>query len=421
VPAVESTRRQVAPPTDELVAWLQLLETPRLGRQAARRLLAAFGSPQGVLSAGLQAWGSLIDASQARALAHPAPDLADLVRRTIDWLTVSTEHHVMVLGDAAYPAALLESPDPPLLLYAVGRMELLQRPALAVVGSRHPTPQGREIARAFARELCAAGLSVASGLALGVDAAAHEGALDGSGEADGTVAVGSAGASTIAVVGTGLDQVYPRSHRALAGRIAAEGLLLSEFSLGTPPLAQNFPMRNRIIAGLTQGTLVVEAALQSGSLITARLASEAGREVFAVPGSIHAVQSRGCHALIRQGATLVETVDDILAELRLGPDPRHTPRTQASTSQGDTSGAKGSRISSTRRHQLPLLETPVNASDAPDDAVLQALGWSAATLDVLQIRTGWSTSDLTVRLLTLELDGRIERLPGEIFQRIARA
>ena len=183
-----------------------------------------------------------------------------------------------------------------------GRIELLQAPAVAVVGSRNPTPQGLDNARAFAAHLSQAGWVVVSGLALGVDAAAHEAALAG-------------GAGTIAVVGTGLDVVYPGRHRALTARIAAEGLVVSEFAIGTPALAENFPIRNRIIAGLARGTLVVEAAVQSGSLITARLAAEAGREVFAIPGSIHSPTARGCHALIKQGAKLVESAADILEEL----------------------------------------------------------------------------------------------------------
>ncbi|MEY4748546.1 MAG: DNA-protecting protein DprA [Pseudomonadota bacterium] len=397
-----------------------MLETPRLGRRAARRLLAAFGGPQEVLRAGSAAWVGMIDPSLGQALAHPSAELARLIRRTLDWLATSAEHHVLVLGDPAYPVTLLESPDPPLLLYAVGRAELLQRPAVAMVGSRHPTPQGRETAKAFARDLGRAGLTVISGLALGIDAAAHEGALD-SLVATGSVSDAACAASTIAVVGTGLDQVYPRSHRALAARIAADGLVVSEFSLGTPPLAQNFPMRNRIIAGLAQGTLVVEAALQSGSLITARLASEAGREVFAIPGSIHATQSHGCHALIRQGATLVESVDDVLAELRLGPQlgSPQRPLSPAASAGAPLTGESRPRLADSADQAGPQLCVPT--SDEADDDVLQALGWSAATLDVLQVRTGWSTSDLAVRLLTLELEGRVERLPGELFQRIAKA
>ncbi len=284
---------------------------------------------------------------------------------------------MIALGDATYPHALLESPDPPLLLYAIGRLELLHAPALAIVGSRHASVQGRQNASAFAAHLGGAGFTIVSGLALGIDGAAHEGAL------------GSAG-STIAVVATGLDQVYPRRHLALAGRIAAEGLLLSEHPLGTPPLRENFPQRNRIIAGLTRGTLVVEATLQSGSLITARLAVEAGREVFAIPGSIHSPQSKGCHALIKQGAKLVETAQDVLEELGVTAAP------------GPASGG---------------------AEPAPQrpDPLLDAMGHDPIVLDELIARTGWSAAELAAKLLDLELAGRIERLPGQRFQRIARA
>ncbi len=283
---------------------------------------------------------------------------------------------MIALGDAAYPHALLESPDPPLLLYAIGRLELLHAPALAIVGSRHASVQGRQNASAFAAHLGGAGFTIVSGLALGIDGAAHEGAL------------GSAG-STIAVVATGLDQVYPRRHLALAGRIAAEGLLLSEHPLGTPPLRENFPQRNRIIAGLTRGTLVVEATLQSGSLITARLAVEAGREVFAIPGSIHSPQAKGCHALIKQGAKLVETAQDVLEELGVATAPAPASATE------------------------PVLERP--------DPLLDAMGHDPIVLDELIARTGWSAAELAAKLLDLELAGRIERLPGQRFQRIARA
>jgi DNA processing protein len=341
-------------------------------------------------------------------LQTPPDDLAPLVDRTVAWLAQAADRHIVVLGDPWYPAALLESPDPPLLLYAIGRLSLLQRPALAIVGSRHPTAQGRETAQAFAGELARHGITVVSGLAAGIDGAAHEGALAvGKRPENIALADGDIAGSTIAVIGTGADRVYPRTHHALAQQIAERGLILSEFSLGAPPLAQNFPQRNRIIAGLTLGTLVVEAALQSGSLITARLASEAGREVFAVPGSIHAPQSRGCHALIKQGAKLVEGLDDILAELRLARAPMSDATQPLSPQESDAAEAIASPVS------------PPSGTVA--DKLLTALGWSPATLDVLQLRTGLSTSDLALHLLTLELDGHVARLPGELFQRIVRA
>jgi DNA processing protein len=357
---------------EELGAWLTLLDTPQLGRGTARRLLAALGSPQAVVAAPASTLRELAGPAIAEALR--AQDSSALVARTVAWLESAPGRDVVPLGDPTYPPLLLEAADPPLLLYIQGRAELLHSPALAVVGSRNPTPQGRENARAFAAALSEAGFTIVSGLALGIDAAAHEGGLAGRG-------------STIAVVGTGLDRVYPRSHLALAHRIAEGGLLLSEFALGTPPLAQNFPMRNRIIAALARGTLVVEAALQSGSLITARLAAEAGREVFAVPGSIHSPLARGCHALIQQGAKLVLGAQDVLDELR-------PPAARAAAAPP------------------PPAETA--------DPLLDAMGFDPIGLDALSARTGWAAAELNARLLDLELDGRVARLPGQLFQRLAR-
>lgn len=360
---------------DELAAWLTLIETPRVGRESARKLLAAFGSPHAAVAASAAARREIVGSAAADALGASPDTLAPLISATVQWLTAETEppRHVITLGDPRYPQALLQTADPPLLLYAQGRVELLQRPAVAMVGSRNPTAQGRDNARAFAAALSGAGLTVVSGLALGIDGAAHEGALQGPG-------------STIAVVGTGLDRVYPRQHHSLSHRIAREGLMLSEYALGTPPLAANFPLRNRVISGLAQGVLVVEAALQSGSLITARLAAEAGREVFAIPGSIHSPQSRGCHALIRQGAKLVDSAQDVLEEL--SPGHTHSPSPQA--------------------------PEPADA-----DPLLEAMGYDPVALDALVARTGWSPHQLNVRLLELELLGRVARLPGQLFQRVA--
>ncbi len=360
----------------ELVGWLRLTETPGVGREAARRLLAAFGSPEAVLAASTEDRRQVVSAAAAVALARPGEHHGTLLASTLAWLKADDRHQLVCLGEPDFPAHLLETADPPLLLYASGRLELLHRPSLAVVGSRHATAQGRENARSFAEQLGQAGLTIVSGLALGIDGAAHEGALDTPG-------------GTIAVVGTGLDQAYPRRHAALAQRIAAQGLLVSEYSLGTPPLRENFPQRNRIIAGLTRGTLVVEATLQSGSLITARLAAEAGRDVFAMPGSIHSPQAKGCHALIKQGAKLVETVQDVLDELGLPHGPT-TP--EVSALQGE----------------------------AAPNPLLDAMGYDPITLDELVSRTGWSAAELNARLLDLELAGRIERLPGQRFQRLAR-
>jgi DNA processing protein len=363
---------------DELAAWLRLIETPNLGRESARKLLSAFGSPQAIFDATANARREVVGPGAAESAATPPATLDTLLEATLAWLHAeATEARTAItLGDPDYPAALLETADPPLLLYAQGRVALLRTDSVAVVGSRNPTHQGIDNARAFATHLSRAGLTVVSGLALGIDAAAHEGGLDGA-------------ASTIAVVGTGLDRVYPRRNLALAHRIAGQGLILSEYALGTPPLAPNFPIRNRIIAGLSRGTLVVEAALQSGSLITARLAIEAGRDVFAIPGSIHSPQARGCHLLIKQGAKLVDSGQDVLDELKL-PGP--------AASYG---------------------EKPAPAPGAPEP-LLETMGFDPVTLDALVARTGRSPSDLNTHLLDLELDGRVARLPGQLFQRIAR-
>ncbi len=363
---------------DELGAWLRLLETPGIGRATARRLLAAFGSPQAAIGASSAARGEVVGRAAADALAGSSDAAQALCTATLAWLAAPAPEprDVITLADSRYPQLLLETADPPLLLYAQGRIELLQADAISIVGSRNPTPQGLENARAFGAHLSAAGLTVISGMALGIDAAAHEGGLE-------------AAASTIAVVGTGLDQIYPRRNRLLAGRLAAQGLIVSEFALGTDPLRAHFLIRNRIIAGLSRGTLVVEAALQSGSLSTARMAAEAGREVFAIPGSIHSPLARGCHALIRQGAKLVESAQDILEELRLG--------------------------------QPAPAAAPTETAPAAADALIDVLGFDPVGLDALVARTGWPAAELNIRLLELELEGRVARLPGQLFQRVVHA
>lgn len=366
---------------DELGAWLRLLLTPGVGNATARQLLAALGGPHQVFEQPPAVLASLVGPRLADALLTPPPDCASQLNTTWAWLQADPAHHVLSLADAAYPLDLLQMPDPPTLLFVHGSLAALAHPQrVAVVGSRNPTPQGQLNARQFARSLGQAGVCVVSGLALGVDGAAHEGALD-------------AQAPTIAVVGTGLDRVYPARHKALAHRIAASGALVSEYPLGTPPMAPNFPKRNRLIAALGQGTLVVEAALQSGSLITARLAVDLGRDVFAIPGSIHSPQSRGCHALIRQGAKLVESAQDVLEELHVMP----------------------SAAASTFTDEPPELPAPGDA------ALLAALGHDPVSLDALQARTGWPTAQLQAALLELELVGEVGRLPGGLFQRLGRA
>lgn len=370
----------------ELSAWLRLLHTPLVGREAARRLLAAFGSPEGVFGADPAARRAVIGTPIAAGLDQPVDGHDARVDASLAWRDAGTAESPrtwLTLGDAAYPEALMQTADPPLMLYAQGRLACLATPMLAIVGSRKPTPQGLEAARAFAEGLARSGWTVVSGMALGIDGAAHEAALD-------------TGAPSIAVVGTGLDRVYPARHRALAHRLAMHGLLLSEFPLGTHPLAGNFPQRNRVIAGLARGTLVVEAALQSGSLITARLAAECGREVFAVPGSIQAPQSRGCHLLIKQGAKLAETVEDVLEEFDPGarPPPSRQPAVGADGDAAD--------------------------DDSADNSLLSALGHGPVSLDALLARTGMPVQALGAALLELELAGQVARLPGQLFQRVGQ-
>ena len=384
---------------EELAAWLRLELVPGVGLVSARRLLAAFGLPTAIFAQSVRALESVVSEAQAQALTQVPEQLADLLETTWTWLqTEPLQRKVLTLGDPLYPQSLLHMEDPPLLLYAMGPSELwaagglnaASDRCLAVVGSRNPTPQGATNARQFSLALAQAGLTIVSGMALGVDGAAHEGALEGASTSQ---------LATVAVVGTGLDRVYPKQHRVLAHRIAQRGILLSEYALGTPPLAANFPRRNRILSGLSRGTLVVEAALQSGSLITARLASEQGKDVFAIPGSIHSTQSRGCHALIKQGAKLVESAQDVLEEIHWLGNAK-----LASDLIADSAG-------SARAEGIFDTETPL----------LQALGFDACSLDALQARTGIATPALQAGLMELELLGQVARLPGGLFQRLGRA
>lgn len=380
---------------DELAGWLRLLLTPGIGNASARRLLALFGLPHAVFTQSASALQQAVTPAQANALRQVPAELGPQLDTTAAWLaqTSTAPRQLITLGDTRYPAALLAMEDPPLLLFALGQIDrwpASQARSIAIVGSRSPTPQGEANARQFGKDCAQAGLTVVSGLALGVDSAAHHGALDGAELAPERLA-------TIAVVGTGLDRVYPKRNLALAHQIAQQGLLLSEYLLGTPPLPGNFPKRNRLIAGLAQGTLVVEAALQSGSLITARLASEQGKEVFAIPGSIHSAQAHGCHALIRQGAKLVENIQDVLDEL----PTFNAPHLIASTA--DVACVNGINDINTIEHPL-----------------LAALGFDPVGLDALQARTGLETAQLQVQLLELELDDQVARLPGGLFQRMAK-
>ena len=422
---------------DDLAAWLRLSVTPGIGAAGKRHLLAAFGLPARIFAATPAALAATVTPSQAQALGVCPPGLEALLEATWRWLAEDPgQRAVLTLADPRYPAALLQTDDPPLMLYAMGAAlaTLSGRPcddsghvgtgitwpaAIAIVGSRNPTPQGELNARQFARSFAGSGLSVVSGLALGIDAAAHEGALEGALEYAGRPEAlsphahpGSARAAwaTMAVVGTGLDQVYPSRHRELARRIARCGLILSEYPVGTPPLAHHFPRRNRIISALGRGTLVVEAAMQSGSLITARYALEQGREVFAIPGSIHSTHARGCHALIKQGAKLVETAQDVIEELGVW-EPH--PRTPAPAGQRQAAADPG-------RAPQPAADTsPIEggALDTERQALLHALGFEPLSLDVLVARTGQKPARLQALLLELELAGLASRMPGGLFQR----
>jgi len=345
--------------------WLKFILTPGLGSEGQRKLLQVFGSPTAVLQQPHSTLNQYVRQPVARAIAEGVDEA--VLASTANWLE-DPLNRILTVADADYPQALLNIPDPPLLLYVKGRLDLLNTASLAIVGSRNATTQGLRNAEAFAKSASEAGLSVVSGLAQGIDAAAHRGGLQ------------AAGAS-VAVVGTGLDKVYPASNRELAHQLAQQGCIVSEFPLGTPPLPANFPRRNRIISGLSLGCLVVEASLQSGSLITARMALEQGRDVFAIPGSIHSPQSKGCHSLIKQGAKLVESAQDILEELGY-------------------------------HHQ------PIAADPSTEHPLFDHLGFDPVDTETLSQRSGLTVAELSAILLRLELEGAIAPLPGGRYQRI---
>lgn len=387
---------------ESLAAWIRLSLTEGVGPQTARELLSRFGLPEDIIGAGFPALQKCVPEKMAYALSGaPSEAMQQQIERTLAWADIDG-NHVLTLADDSYPKALLSIPDPPPLLYAKGRIALLSRPALAIVGSRNATVQGMQNAERFAHTLSASGLTVVSGLALGIDAAAHLGALGAKAAqaAPGTPATpaasGEAG-STIAVTGTGLDLVYPARHHALAHRIAIEGCLLSEYPLGTQAMASNFPRRNRLISGLGMGVLVVEAALHSGSLITARSATEQGRDVFAIPGSIHSPLSKGCHQLIRQGAKLVESAQDIMEELRWQQPAAALP---APSDTGTTRDAAG-------------------ADDEPLARLFALAGHDPVSIDQLIARSGMRAADIQAALLTLEMQQRVELLPGGQYRRLA--
>lgn len=363
---------------DEHASWLRLLLTPGIGPAAARRLLEAFGLPEDVFAAGRTRIAAVLDAPHAAALLAADDEREARIAATLDWAR-GDDSHLITLPDPRYPKPLLQIGDPPPLLYVRGCPDALSKDLLAIVGSRHATPGGEANARDFARALADEGLTICSGLARGIDGAAHRGALEGR-------------AGTIAVVGTGIDRVYPAAHRDLARTIAQRGAIVSELPLGTEVRRASFPRRNRIIAGLSLGVLVVEAASQSGSLITARHAAEYGRDVMAIPGSIHSPVARGCHRLIREGAKLVESVEDVLAELRRqmrGPAGAQTVRSEA---------GRG-----------PKRSVEAAASGPAASAVLEALGWDPVDPDTLATRCAMGAGDVAAALLELELAGLVER------------
>jgi DNA processing protein len=384
-----STMEQTAN-QQELSAWLRLMLTDGVGNTTARKLLSTFGLPLAIFEQPITALGQVVSERQAQALQRKPEGLDKQVLLCNEWLALDARtdyrtRRIVTLGDALYPSALLTLPDPPLVLWLLGRIDLLEAhgwpAAISMVGSRNPTQQGDKNAFAFANSFVDAGLCVVSGMALGIDAAAHSGALHGSPDS----------LLTIAVVGTGLDRVYPKQNLELAHRIADHGLVVSEFPLGSPPTAANFPKRNRLIAALGLGTLVVEAALQSGSLITARECLEVGKDVFAIPGSIHVAQSKGCHALIKQGAKLVESAADVLEELRI-----------------PTAGQAGRGLQGTPGFQI----SPAHSQHP----LVLAMGFDPVSFDVLQARVDMEASTLQVQLLELELDNVIIRVPGGLYQ-----
>ena len=355
-------------------AWVRLNFEPGLSLVKKHQLLSLFSSPLALYQAPPDTLRAKLAPVLAEQFSRPAArEQADMALNAIRWASESG-HHLLCLDHPQYPVLLKEMPDAPLLLFAKGDLARLDAQAIAIVGARNATVDGQENAKNFARFLARQGHCVLSGLAYGVDASAHAGALT----------VGPDGGGTIAVLGTGIDLIYPVSHTKLATEIVTQkGLLLSEFPLGAPPLPAHFPRRNRLVAGLSRGVLVVEAALKSGSLITARLANEMGREVFALPGSIHAPLSRGPHSLIQQGAKLVETGEDILSELGY-------PQTD---SRSKLTGKKS---------RQPSLPTPASP-------LWQAIGYDPVTEESLALRVNMLPGLFQTELLSLELSGHITR------------
>jgi DNA processing protein len=362
---------------DEARDWLRLCLVPNVSPRQQHVLLRHFRIPAAVLSAPASQIVALAGSAVARALARGHDEV--LLERTCRWLE-EPGNHLVSIADEAYPRSLLQIPDPPCVLYARGRVELLNARAFAIVGSRNATIQGERDAESFAHALSNAGFTIVSGLALGIDAAAHRGGLDGA-------------SSSIALLGTGAERIYPQGNRALAERLGSQGLLLSEFPLGTPPSAGNFPRRNRLISGLSRGVLVVEAAIKSGSLGTAQFAVEQNREIFAIPGSIHSPVSKGCHALIKEGAKLVESADDILSELGAAKRDR--------------------RVSAEDSGAADAVEESVDR-----DRLLRAMGRAPTSIDEIATTLQRDTSEIAAKISRFQLDGLVVALPGGLFQRL---
>lgn len=366
----------------EKLLWISLGNVHGIGSQTFCQLLKSFGSPDNIYAASFKQLKAVVSENIASAIVAGVNH--DALADSLHWLS-QDNNHLVTLADVEYPKSLLEIPDPPPFLYAKGNLSLLNQPSIAIVGSRNASVQGEKNAEAFAHDLCAYGLCIISGLALGIDGAAHRGALKAKG-------------ATIAVVGTGLDIVYPAKHRHLAHQIVESGLIISEFALGTPSKPQNFPKRNRIISGLSLGCLVVEANLQSGSQITARLAAEQGREIFAIPGSIHSPMSKGCHQLIKQGAKLVDSLQDIVEELNL--HIKSDPDMLDINAKIDASND----------------ETISNNSSSQQ--IYNTMGYEPITIEHLVAICDLTVSEVSSTLMLLELEGKIASLAGGKYQKI---
>ena len=366
--------------SDQLENWLRLIKLPGIGARSVEKLVSAYSNPADILNASTHDWQRAgISVNRVPSLAQRDVDIsADL-----KWLEAD-DHHIITLEDPEYPALLTHIDPPPPLLYVYGDLSMLNHPQLAIVGSRNPSSAGLANTAAFAEHLATQGLGITSGLAIGVDGAAHEAALKANG-------------LTIAVAATGLDQVYPARHQNLARRIVEQGAIVSEFPIGTPPLASNFPRRNRIVSGLCLGTLVVEGALKSGSLITARCALSQGRELFAIPGSIHNPLARGCHQLIRQGAKLVETAEDILEDL--GPLLSHFQLPKVSTSP--------EKVSEDSLEPNPQ-----------EQNLLEAVDFEPTAIDTIITRTGLAAEEVSSTLLIMELNGQVACEKGGYYVRL---